>query len=717
MKLSVIACLVTALIIAAPVSAKYKETTSRTKLADGEIEVTTPGKFDQAGKTYVLTKDLSVATTEIFLGNNVTLDLNGHTITLVDGKYEHVPNYSFEDGLKGWDVTGAPGAKVEDRHLLHPIDGKNVCILPAGQEIVSPYINLPVANRSYYGFAITASDKMPISVIVENEKGEPVVCDYKLGDKIRKCAPMLDAAPKIGGGGVVAYFWGQPAGKYRIRVKAGKNEAVIDSVDIRPAMDAGIAIVEKTRPYAYQAGLMDGEKPAFVDYTKGRFGVTPEAGIPVVSGAGTITIRNGVIKAGFEGAMNCAIQSTATKAKVVIENVKIVNAGINTNAVKAAFGLLKDCRFEIDTPFIINRHTNEMSVVMTSESDPSEIAGCEFIGGQGCLAFGGKNTLVHDNFFANAQTVTNHYSIGVGADGAKIYNNVIEPKNGSGVYLYRNRDCEVYGNTFKINAAPPNNEYSKSDYSTNAIRISDYNEKEGSPKGCVNNKVYKNKISITGKNFEGADKKYMPMAYGIFMSTGGGQNYVYDNEVAVEHESPDKASGETFAFYVGGADNGGEFYNNRVTCNTTPIWVASRYGSATNTIMYNNVIVPKDPKGFITARIGWYKSLTKNVGFYSNTVEGGVFTVQVEDSKKEATCDVGWTLTVKADPKAEIVVSDKDGKEVTKKAADDKGVAVIRLAQYRVEGEKKVDCGPYTVKIGDKTQTVEMTKDVELSVK
>ena len=50
--------------------------------------------------------------TPIFLGKDVTLDLNGYTVTFADGNYEHIPNYGFEDGLEHWDVSKAPGAKV-----------------------------------------------------------------------------------------------------------------------------------------------------------------------------------------------------------------------------------------------------------------------------------------------------------------------------------------------------------------------------------------------------------------------------------------------------------------------------------------------------------------------------------------------------------------------------------------------------------------------------
>src|SRR3989339_1085081 len=117
--------------------------------AAGEIAGDKPGSYAEAGKTYVLTKDIASPMTPIFLGNNVTLDLNGYTVTFADGGYEPVPNYGFEEELKGWDVSKAPGAKAVST-VVRPLVGKKFCSLPEGQEIVSGTVRLPVADRSYY---------------------------------------------------------------------------------------------------------------------------------------------------------------------------------------------------------------------------------------------------------------------------------------------------------------------------------------------------------------------------------------------------------------------------------------------------------------------------------------------------------------------------------------------------------------------------------------
>ena len=155
-----------------PAMAAYEPVEHRAELAPGEIAVTAPGNCDKEGATYVLMNDIASPTSGLFLANNVTLDLNGYTITYAAGDYQHAANYSFEDGLDGWDVSKAPGAKVSDTKMLHPMDGKMTCLLPKDQEIVSSFVELPVANRTYYATAMVARRNQYVTISVEDAGGK-----------------------------------------------------------------------------------------------------------------------------------------------------------------------------------------------------------------------------------------------------------------------------------------------------------------------------------------------------------------------------------------------------------------------------------------------------------------------------------------------------------------------------------------------------------------
>ena len=348
---------------------QYRQVEHR-KVADDEIAVSKAGNLDNEGAIYVLTNDITSKESTIFLGKNVTLDLNGYTIRYADADYNHIENGGFEEGLKGWDISRAPGAKVMNTADVHVFLGKKLMSLKAGDEIISPYVYLPVAKRSYYAMCgITGHywhdmekyprDEMRISVYVEDEKGREVKCMTPYGDGVKQSCPALNKRPRLGGGFVFAHLTGLPAGKYRVRVKA-ETDCLVDEIDIRPAMDVGIGIIDKTTPLASYdhviAETYPPTIPAFYDYTGNMETGVPQKGIPRVSGSGTITIKNGMIENGTRGIQSFGIQSSANDVKVVLDNIKIKTSGISCGAADIPYAGISNCRFDVDMPFLIQRH-------------------------------------------------------------------------------------------------------------------------------------------------------------------------------------------------------------------------------------------------------------------------------------------------------------------------------------------------------------------------
>jgi nitrous oxidase accessory protein NosD len=320
---------------------------------------------------------------------------------------------------------------------------------------------------------------------------------------------------------------------------------------------------------------------------------------------------------------------------VVVENVKFVAGGINTNAIAVPRAKIKDCRTEINTPFIIDRHRFGDSGVYLSAADGSEVSASEFYGGQGCLVICGKKDIqIHDNLFVNRQTVTNHYSLGLqSADNVKVFRNRFEPEIGSGIEIFGAKDNEIYENTFKIVAANGNCEYANNDYSTNAIRMTDYDSKEGAPKGVWGNKIHNNKFEITGKNYTNY-KGCMPVATAIFCSVGGGKNYVSDNEIVVDHKDPATAA-IACAFYIGASSNGGEYVNNKVTTNVPAFWIGCFYGNGANVKVKDNTIIKaaNAPADFKPFRFGYWKYTAQNIEFSGNKFENCQFGIQADNLK------------------------------------------------------------------------------------
>jgi len=702
-------------------------------LPDGVMPIEAPGNYDQSGATYMLTRDITSDRSAIFLGKDVTLDLNGYTLTYAGGEYEHIPNFGFEDGLKGWDVSKAPGAKIESTEEVHEFIGEKILRLKAGDEIASGYINLPVEGRSYYAMCgITGHyyhdmggdvrNDMKISVYVNNEAGDEVNCITRYADTTMVSCPVENRSARLGGGFIVAHLNNLPAGRYRIRVKA-ENDCLVDHIDIRPAMDVGIGIVENTHPMGHNDHLYNRNHSAFFDYTDDVSTGEPVPGIPKVGGRGTVTVKNGVIKNGSLGVLSWGIQSTAEDVRIILDNVKFITSGINTTAVDVPHATITNCRFEIQSPFIINRHGAEFYAVDLRGLKASEVSNSEFFGGQGCLVFKGKHSIIHHNLFVNRQTVTNHYSIMAMGDSSMVFENRIEPEIGSGLEIFRHSHIEIFNNLFKIKAAPPSCEYHEH-YSTNAIRVADYGEALGSPRGCFGNRIYNNQFYIRGRKFENYPD-YIPMASAFFFSTSAGDNYVFGNDIFIEQDHPD-TDAEAYAFYIGNA-LGGKLYNNRITTNVTPIWVACGYGSATGTLIAGNRFIrsPAADSGFSAVRMGWIERkdcLAKDIEFRSNEFEGLDF--NIDASPQHHSYSVYWTLGVNViDRKgnevkgAEVRILDKNGQEVLIQLTDKDGLVQKELQEYRVDGDEITYLSPYTVTINRKKEEVFLSSDQVITMK
>lgn len=700
--------------------------------AEKVVLVSEPGYYAEPGVTYRLVNDIRSPRSALFLGKDVTLDLNGYTVYFADGGYANLLNGGFEQGLVGWDVSGAPGAKVVNTKDVHVFVGEKLMSLEAGDEIVSSYMELPVANRSYYAMCgVTGryyeamkgdmDNEMRISVFVEDEQGASVRCLIQYADSMAVSCPVINRSPRLGGGFVMAHLQDLPAGKYRVRVRA-ETDCLVDEIDIRPAFDVGVGIVGRTRAYGHYGHLFEGSYGAFFDYAEAFPKDAPTPGMQPVSGEGTVTIRNGRIMNAAVGVLSFGVQSTAGDVRLVLDHVAFGSSGVSTVAVEASYGTIRNCRFDIQSPFVINRHGNQFMAVNLRGERPSEVSHSAFYGGQGCLTVKGLKSVIHDNLFVNRQTVTNHYSVSPSGDSTKVFNNRFEPEIGSGIGIYRRKGVEVYDNFFRITAAPPSCEYNL-DYSTNGIRISDYGAKTGDPRGAIGNKIYRNRFEIIGKAFpEYPD--YVPLATAVFYSASAGGNEVFDNDVTVVLEDS-TSNTQAYAFYIGNA-NEGQLFNNRITANTTPIWVATIYGDASNIDLSQNRIAKTadSVNDFAPVRLG-YKYGNRPaaaIAFRSTTVDGIPFRI-AREGQAETSFSVSWTLDLElasSDGGALggklVEVFDRTGKQVFNGESAADGRVSAELLAYQVAGDDTEVRSPFTVRVGAKEERVELAGNTRLAL-
>ncbi|MBL7762665.1 MAG: carboxypeptidase regulatory-like domain-containing protein, partial [Chitinophagaceae bacterium] len=444
-----------------------------------------------------------------------------------------------------------------------------------------------------------------------------------------------------------------------------------------------------------------------------------------IQGEGNIVIKNGVIESGSVGIVSWGIQSTAKNVKIILENLKIKTSGINAIAADIPQATITHCSFEVDNPFIINRHYANFYAVDLRGDAPSEVSYCDFNGGQGCLSFMGNKSSIHHNHFVNRQMITNHYSIMAMGDSSKIFENNIEPETGSGIEIYVHRHIEIFNNIFNIKTSPPTCEYGHEEYSTAAVRMADYRAMPGSESACFGNKVYSNKIFITANDYPDA-RRYTPMCWGIYYSASGGDNDIFGNEIVI-NKTDLSSKALTAAFYIcGGIEGfGGKFYNNRITTNVPAAWVASFYGGTINTKIYNNTIVKSATANatFKPFKMGWRNDCTeciaKNIEFRSNNIENAKF--EVDASDQDHSYSVYWTLTIKVTDtnrnvvkNADITIRDKNNNVVLQTITDENGHLQTELREYEVNGKEKKFSSPYIITTGSMEKKVELNRDTEI---
>ena len=163
-------CLFFSGILMSEITAQYLPVEHRIP-AGREIPVSTAGNYEEEGATYILVNDISDPKSAFFLGKDVTLDLNGYTITYAAGNYDHIPNGSFEEGLKGWDISNAPSQRLRIQ--------KYMCLSGITffdcrrEEIVSDLLTSR-SSRSYFAFCGVIGMDMKVSVFVEDSKPDKV---------------------------------------------------------------------------------------------------------------------------------------------------------------------------------------------------------------------------------------------------------------------------------------------------------------------------------------------------------------------------------------------------------------------------------------------------------------------------------------------------------------------------------------------------------------
>ncbi len=145
------------------------------------------------------------------------------------------------------------------------------------------------------------------------------------------------------------------------------------------------------------------------------------------------------------------------------------------------------------------------------------------------------------------------------------------------------------------------------------------------------------------------------------------------------------------------------FENNTIISNFINVLIGEDYGIGCNAVFKGCTFVREGPaySDYRTIQIGFWDKDTHGHTFIDSTFEGGAGYDKVKFAGNgiRREFQVGWTLTVKTAPGANVRIADKDGKEVAAGTADADGQMSAAVIEYVHTPDGKQPQGPYKVTV------------------
>jgi len=493
-------------------------------------------------------------------------DLNGYTITYSSANYETIPNNGFEK----WNDINTPqdwtviSGVVEQRSTKYwmPMSGEYLLYTENPLIIKSSPIYLPL-KRAYNAYVTIGRAKDTDITLEVLNSNDQVICSITKPGFFR-------------GQTIACRFDLDNPGYYYIRLST-QGYAYFDLNGIVPIDDHGIGVFT-----AWSLNPNNSRHKAVVENFQG-LDIPASGDHAYPDRLNVFEIKNGNIIAGHENQASYGVYISGT-TKLIMHDVKIFANGIKSHSVKAG-GEIYNNYLEVNMPWYFARESTEEENVIL---EYGMFFGNSAINGQGVIRLDGEGTKIFNNYLRNNAQATNHYAIiHSGATNPVIHDNIFDPVEGSGILTYVGHGYRIFNNTFNVKTAPCNVEYINEDYSTNGIRMNDYNSGDN-----YDNWVYDNIFNIVGENFETAWEKCMPVTTGIFYTASGVDNKIYNNKFNITKTNSDEKA-PVYGLYIGGEVynkpvNNKLIYDNYFETNDKAIWISTFYGSASDLWLENN---------------------------------------------------------------------------------------------------------------------------------
>lgn len=472
----------------------------------------------------VIDRDWEFAQTAFIIsGNNIILDLGGHTITFNTNNFSEAINRDFEgwNGSKpvGWGITGGNAEPVPAIYF-----GKFDLILSPGGGIESTPIRLK-GGKTYLAFAfVKGSDKDKVKLSIVRAADKALLAETSWGDSIFS----RGYASKGSAENDLRY---KPKGDIDIILRfeiIGTSPCRLGMVDIKPAFDYGVI----TNNYHNGIYLPDLDSRWFKGFSK------------------NIIIRNGKIKQGNgHGVRSTGIRLTGESW--TLQNLSIEMNGINTDGINGSEltnVMIDSCKIESSSIAVFNRMHGSAGINLGKPAGLTVINNNTIshvpqtgISIEGCYREGDRTRYqITGNTIKQKEIITEGYGIGVsGIKDYEIAGNLIEPYQGRGILIDASSGCssgkpgtlrgKIFSNRILGLYEISNFEYDANHLECAGIRIRNWGEENQSHKDL---QVYNN--VITGRT----DASGVHKVYGINVTASSPNDSIkiFENDISVTAE-------------------------------------------------------------------------------------------------------------------------------------------------------------------------------------
>lgn len=649
--------------------------------------ITTPIQLSQDNTTYRLqTNVTATGTAFVVTGKNVTLDLNGFTVTYGNAASPALPNSGFETALPSdatkpanWDLTGAPTAHLATaRTGMWGTKMLQITSFSTNQTITSDWVNITDTGREYAAVVTprsnsTSAVSVQINVLVETSPGVFQVIS----------SGTASAADVGRGFSAVALFAPAP-GVTRVKIQIvatlapGATASLdLDRAEVLRSRDFGIMA---TTTYSLPAHL---------------------TGIPNYTRAENFIVKNGTITQGAGKAYKGNPIYAKTMPGIALDGVTTVASGMDTDNLFGQYASDIDIRnstFNSTVDAISKRMVGFGAIRLESTSGElyignntilnSPMTGIYLVNHLGNTA---DAKIIYNTIQQNA-FVSDGYAILInGLSDFEIGHNTIQPTLGRGILFdgfnqYVTDNGNIHDNVVEA-YEKPNLEYGPEGLEATALRLRNYG-------GRHSNLTFQNNTFYARTDGVGVNEA---IAARITFDSRNGQmaganNLFVNNTFRAVVDSTDpirRAYAVSLAAVSPGT--GVVFQGNVFESNYATLAVGDKDTQFANEdVTFVGNTRRKSTLGqvrsdFVTTVIGGLNHAAYDIRFISEVYDTGTSSTITYVGTGQKRIGVGSLLTVNvtasgvAAPGASVIVYDKDNQPIATGTTDSTGQAVLRV--------------------------------------